>query len=328
MSPYPWLNSRWAELAAQRENSPHALLIHRPLGVGKLALARRFAQLILCETATVSSPCGHCEGCRWFMAGQHPDFRQIEPEALAAPVEPAEDAPAPSKAAKPSFEIKVEQVRELAGFLNIGSHRARRRVAVFHPAENMNSNSANALLKSLEEPASGACFILISNKPQRLLATVRSRCVSLPIGMPMASVTRDWLRSEKVEDAEDWLAYAGGAPLLARSLADSTRGGRIRQLTALLRANDRDGLLAWNATDREDIEMLAEVLQKWACDQAFLSFSGKSLYFNKIPQGNGGRSARDWLRFAREAGQFRRAARHPLNPKLFAAEIIGAMPRS
>src|SRR4051812_40195722 len=155
---YPWTNEAWQHLVARRENLPQALLIHGPRGIGKLALARRFAQLILCETPGASEPCGQCDGCRWFAAGQHPDFRQIEPEILAPAQEALEDAPTPSKTTKPSHEIKVDQVRELAGFLNIGSHRGKRRMAVFHPAETMNPNSANSLLKSLEDPASGACF--------------------------------------------------------------------------------------------------------------------------------------------------------------------------
>ena len=327
MKLYPWLQPLWQDLAARRETAPHALLLHGPQGVGKLELARAYAQLILCETEGVTSPCGRCEGCRWFLAGQHPDFRQIEPEALAAPVEPAEDAPAPSKTAKPSLEIKIEQVRELAGFLNIISHRAKRRIALFHPAENMNLNSANALLKALEEPAPGACFILVSNKPQRLLPTIRSRCVSLAAGVPDKADARAWLTENAVEDAEAWLAFTGGAPLLARQLSASARGERIRQLMDLLRHGDRDALMGWNAADRDDIELLSEVLQKWAYDQAFLSFSGKSMFFKKLSKAPGPAHRIAWLRFAREAGRFRRAARHPLNPKLFAAEMISALPQ-
>ena len=148
---------------------------------------RRFAQLVLCETPGAQVPCGKCDGCRWFLAGQHPDFRQVEPEALA-PLDLDEDAPAASKTAKPSHEIKVDQVRGLADFLNIGSHRGKRRLALFHPAEAMNANAANSLLKSLEDPASGACFILISDNAKGLLPTVRSRCISLPVAIPEKAV--------------------------------------------------------------------------------------------------------------------------------------------
>ena len=323
---YAWNAGAWSQLVARRESLPQALLIHGPRGIGKLELASRFAQLILCETAGVMEPCGTCDGCRWFLAGQHPDFRQVEPEALAGPQDLGDDAPAPSKTAKPSHEIKVDQVRELADFLNIGSHRGKRRLALFHPAEDMNANAANSLLKSLEDPASGACFILISDNPRRLIPTIRSRCVSLPVALPDEAKALAWLKAEAVEDAASWLAFAGGAPLLAREYAQSERGSKIKQVVGLLKLGNRDSLLAWPVADREQMEILAEVLQKWAFDQGAAGLSGGKRFFEP-PVGKVARDSMPWLRFAREAGRYRVAARHPLNPKLFAADLIGRMPK-
>ncbi len=323
----PWTRPAWEQLTSRLENLPQALLIHGPRGTGKLDLARRFANLVLCETPGADQPCGHCEGCRWYAGGQHPDFRQVEPEILAGLPDPSEDAPAPSKTTKPSHEIKVDQVRALADFLNIGSHRGKRRIALFHPAETMNANAANSLLKSLEDPASGACFLLVSDNPKSLLPTVRSRCISLPIPLPDATDGAAWLKAEKVPEAEEWLAFAGGAPLLAKELAGSDRGERIAQVIKLLKEGGRESLLSWPVTDREHMEILSEVLQKWAYDQAFRSATGKGRFFtieprNKVPEAVPGA----WLRFAREAGRFRVSARHPLNPKLFASDLIGRMP--
>lgn len=327
---HPWTEGAWHQLLARRENLPQALLIHGPRGVGKLDLARRFAQLVLCETPNANVPCGKCEGCRWFLAGQHPDFRQVEPEILAQPQEVDEEAPVAGKGAKPSHDIKVDQVRGLADFLNIGSHRGRRRLALFHPAESMNANAANSLLKSLEDPASGACFILISNNARGLLPTVRSRCISLPVAVPRSTVAIAWLRQEQVADAEDWLAFAGGAPLLAKEYSESDRGERIAQITKILRQGPagRELLLNWPVPDREQIEILAEVLQKWAYDQAFRAATGSGRYFNFKGSGKTGTPARSraWIRFARQANRYRVAARHPLNPRLFATDLIGRMP--
>lgn len=327
MGLYPWTAGAWEQLLGRRENLPQALLIHGPRGIGKLELARQFAQLILCETSGAREPCGRCDGCRWFQAGQHPDFRQVEPESMAAPVEPSEDAPAPSKTAKPSQEIKVDQVRELVDFLNIGSHRGKRRLALFHPAEAMNANAANSLLKSLEDPASGACFILVSNNPRHLIPTIRSRCISLAVGIPGEASALSWLRQEAVPDAAQWLKFSGGAPLLARDYAGSPRGEKISQVIDLLRKGGRDALHAWPATDREQIEILSEVLQKWAMDKAFLSVSGQSKFF-PAPSGSKGvqPDASAWLKFAREAGRYRMAAQHPLNARLFATDLISRMP--
>src|SRR5205823_7615954 len=129
-----------------------------------------------------------------------------------------EEAPA-GKRGKPSLVIKIEQIRGLEDFLNIGSHRGKLRVALVHPAEDMPEASANALLKGLEEPPSGAVFLLVSHRPAQLLPTVRSRCVALPVALPPVEVAQRWLESQHVKDAARWLAYAGGAPLRAMDYA-------------------------------------------------------------------------------------------------------------
>ena len=170
---HQWSKSLWTDLTAATERLPHALLLHGPRGVGKRALAEHFAQFLLCEAATALRPCGRCEACRWFVAGNHPDVRWVEPEAIAKslPSEGEGEARGTARSAKPSLEIKVEQVRALADFLNIGSHRGRHRIALIHPAEEMNLHAANSLLKSLEEPPSGAVFVLVSHRAARLLPT-------------------------------------------------------------------------------------------------------------------------------------------------------------
>ena len=214
---HEWNKGIWNELASLAERLPHALLIHGPVGVGKRALAEHLAQFLLCEGPGSGRPCGRCDGCRWFVAGNHPDVRWLEPEAIAkaAATEAEEEDRATTRPAKPSLEIKVEQVRALADFLNVGSHRGRQRIALVHPAEDMNLHAANSLLKSLEEPPPGAVFVLVSHRPARLLPTIRSRCIALPVGLPERAVAEAWLRANDVADAARWLAFAGGAPLLA-----------------------------------------------------------------------------------------------------------------
>jgi DNA polymerase-3 subunit delta' len=310
---HPWSESLFESLKRRTERFPHALLIHGARGTGKLALAERVAQFLLCEDAA-RRPCGRCEGCRWFVAGSHPDFRRLEPEALAREtvIEP-EEGEAAAKRGKPSTEIKVEQVREIAGFLNLRSHRGRLRVALVHPAEDMNANAANALLKGLEEPPAGAVFVLVSHRPSRLLPTIRSRCVALPVPVPPRAAALQWLSSQGAQNPERWLAYAGGAPLLALEYA-----AKADVLEPLLQR-------PLPVDDREELEFLAEALQKIALDRA-LSSLGLSPKYQTGAAAKGPAQARAWLAYARQMGQHRLLCRHPLNPKLFSAAMLAAMP--
>jgi DNA polymerase III subunit delta' len=313
---HPWNEPLFESLRRRTGRLPHALLIHGARGTGKLALAERIARFLLCEAADpAQKPCGGCEGCRWFAAGSHPDFRRLEPEALSPePPEPEEGEPA-AKRGKPSIEIKVEQVRELAAFLNVGSHRGSFRVALVHPAEDMNASAANALLKGLEEPPAAAVFLLVSHRPARLPPTIRSRCVALPVPVPPRAPALKWLTDQGASNAERWLAYAGGAPLLALDYAAN--------------AEVLDRILKQPAPvdDREQLEVLAEALQKQALDHAFAALGLPPKYQTGVQPPVRG-SVRAWLAFAREMGWHRRLSRHPLNPKLFSAQMLAGRPKT
>lgn len=322
---YPWQREIWDGLQAKLERLPHAVLLHGPEGIGKLALAEHLVQGLLCEAADRSqAPCGRCEGCRWFLAGSHPDFRRVEPEALAGRPETPDEDPEPQAARgpKPSTEIKVDQVRALEGFLNLGSHRHGRRVALVHPAESMNPNAANALLKGLEEPPGSALFVLVAHRPARLLPTIRSRCVAIPVPVPERSGSATWLAAQELSDPGPWLDFASGAPLRALQYARE-RGAALLRLRQALQAQDWGALAA--VGDREALESLAEVLQKHALDKAFAFSSGRVKYGSGVKTPADGAA---WLRFARLMGRYRALARHPLNPRLFAGEMLREMPKA
>jgi DNA polymerase-3 subunit delta' len=315
---HPWNEPILQSLKTRLARLPHALLLHGARGVGKLALAERIVQLLLCEHADPAQrPCGRCDACRWYLAGNHPDVRRIEPEAVAKqPAEAGEEEGAaaatresPARRSKPSIIITVDQVRELADFLNLRSHRGGVRVALVCPAEEMNANAANALLKGLEEPPAGAMFILVSHRPARLLPTVRSRCVAIPVPIPPREAAVAWLKEQGAENPERWLAYAGGAPLQAQAYA-----GEAAAWDRLLKS---PGLV----DDRENLERLAEALQKMAYDRAFSAFGLPAKYKTGAQPANPAK-ARAWLRFAREMGENRLLTRHPLNPRLFSADLL------
>jgi len=315
---HPWNEAVLESLKKARQRLPHALLIHGPRGIGKLGLAEYFAQLLLCEHADPQArPCGRCDACRWYLTGNHPDFRRIEPEALAKtpPVdaETEEGTEAPARRTKqPSIVITVEQVRALADFLNLRSHRGALRIALVHPAEDLYPNAANALLKGLEEPPPGAIFILVSHRPARLLPTVRSRCVAVPVPIPPADAALRWLASRGVQNAERWLAFAGGAPLQAVQYAQEAAGWE-----RLLKSPQP-------VDDRESLERLAEALQKLAYDRAFLAFGLAPKYRTGTPASSPAKLRR-LLAFARQMGENRQLTRHPLNPRLFSADMLAGM---
>jgi DNA polymerase-3 subunit delta' len=203
-------------------------------------------------------------------------------------------------------------VRALADFLNLRSHRGALRVALVHPAEDLYPNAANALLKSLEEPPSGAIFILVSHRPARLLPTVRSRCVAIPVPIPPREAALAWLNSHGVRDADRWLAFAGGAPLDALNYAEEAAGWE-----RLLKAPDL-------VDDRESLERLAEALQKIAYDRAFSAFGLPPKYRTGAPVASAAKP-RAWLAYARKMGEDRQLTRHPVNPRLFAADLLTGM---
>ena len=317
----------WEPLAGKLDRLPHALLLHGVPGIGKMALAERFAQLLLCERrGQGTSPCGACEGCRWFLGDNHPDVRYLEPEAIATHATVSEeDEEDPDRARKkPSLQIKIEQTRALAGFVNLGSHRGGRRVAIIHPAEDMNTATANSLLKSLEEPPPGAVFLLVSHRPARLLPTIRSRCVPVPVPLPEPKAAAAWLAARGVREPQRWLAFAGGAPLRALDYATGERGAAIERVLRAIASGDRFAFS--EVKDRGELEPLAEVLQKIALDRAFAALSGRAKY--SVSRAAAAQTdARAWLAYARAMGRHRLLTRHTLNVKLFAWDMVAGMPQ-
>jgi DNA polymerase-3 subunit delta' len=311
---YPWNQPILESVRKRLARLPHALLIHGARGVGKLALAERIAQLLLCETEDSSKrPCGACTGCRLFVSGNHLDFRRIEPEALQKEPPPSEEpVEGPPKRSKPSLEIKIEQVRGLEDFLNVGSHRGKLRVALVHPAEDLNDVSANALLKGLEEPPAGAVFLLVSHRPAQLLPTIRSRCVALPVALPSQEVATRWLEAQGAKDGARWLAYAGGAPLRAQDYAQDS--AIFERLLAAPAAVD----------DRDELEPLVDALQKIALDRALFAFGLPPKYGASTTRARNGHA---WLTYARRLGEERLLCRHPLSPKLFSGDLLAGMPK-
>lgn len=204
---------------------PHALLISGQEGVGKRALAEQLAHSLLCEQADADGkPCGQCAACGWLQAGTHPDLLWLLPEEAGK-------------------AIKVDQVRALTGELCMTSHAGRHKVAIIQPADAMNRNAANSLLKTLEEPTDNTLLVLLTALPGRLPATIRSRCQQLQVALPDALSAQQWLQETGMESgqAARYLRLANGAPLKAMQLAETdsagTRDQRLQQLVGVFRGS-------------------------------------------------------------------------------------------
>jgi DNA polymerase-3 subunit delta' len=322
---YPWLTPAWTQLQSRRPSLPPALLIHGRPGLGKTILARRFANALLCEGGPgVAPPCGTCPACVWFEQGNHPDFRLVEPEALSA-ARAEDEAPRKSEGEAASRQIRIEQIRELQGFLAIGTHRGGLRTVVVRPAEAMNAPTANALLKSLEEPPPGTVFLLVSSAPERLLATVRSRCQRIGVAPAAPAEAVPWLRAQGVADPESALAYAANAPLAALEDA-AERAARDALVAGALGGGSRDALALADACAGVPPARVIAWLQKWAVDLALARTTGTVRYHVKHAAAlrtlAGPVAPERLLRFERSLAGAAAVAQHPLNPRLFLEDVF------
>src|SRR5204863_751209 len=123
--------------------------------------------------------------------------------------------------------IRVDEVRQAITFAQTTSARGVAKAVVIHPAERMNGISANALLKTLEEPPGQARLILSCAAPDALLPTIRSRCHAVPLPLPEPQVAGRWLAEQGVARADVMLAAAGGQPQEALAwIADGIDAGQ------------------------------------------------------------------------------------------------------
>jgi len=306
-----------------RGRLPHAILIQGAEGQGEFEFGLAAALSLLCEKPLPDGRgCGACLACNWFRQGNHPDFRLLVPESLA-PESAAEGAELTRKE-KRSEQIRIEQVRDLSGFLAVGTHRAGLRVILLYPSEAMNLNTQNALLKSLEEPPPGTAFLLLTTRPEGLLPTVRSRCMKFSLPLPDRAKALAWLKAQGVKHPEAALTEAGGAPLAALKLAD-TESDRSRFLEGL-RKPGFDPITLADAAQRVPLWELVGWMQRWGHDLLLARVCGRVRYYPDHEAAIGELSRRcepaEIAAYLRKLAEARALARHPLNAKLFAEHLL------
>ena len=319
---YPWHQTQWNELLARKQALPHAFLFRGREGIGKLDFVRKLAQTLACATPDASGACGACQSCRWFAAGAHPDYREIMPEVLR----PAESDGAASSERKPSQQIPVEEIRNLHDFINLSAHQAGGKTIVLYPAETLNVNAANALLKSLEEPPPDTRFMLIAHRPSYLPATIVSRCQQIVLPTPSVQMGEQWLRGQGVAEPALRLAQTGNAPLAALGLDDGEFWTQRKLLLAGLAATTIDAFaLAEQIRDFPIVRLLGW-LQRWTYDLLSAKSIGQVRYNPDYAKPLAQLAARlhaiDIARFHRVLVRQQRSVHHPLNARLYIEQLL------
>ncbi len=173
---------RFLQQVVRQGRLAHSYLFFGPDGVGKVALAMAFARVLLCES-DAARPCGSCQSCVWYTAGNHPNLKILFPYPKSAREADVQEVlrtirEQPYSLLRPwaSPAISIDAVRALRKDLGLRDPGGRNRVILIVDAHQMTAEATNALLKTLEEPPEATYFILTTAAPDLLLPTVLSRC--------------------------------------------------------------------------------------------------------------------------------------------------------
>ena len=213
----PWQHDVWHELLQRHQHSglPHALMLTGIAGIGKHTLSLNLAHWLLCQRPVAEKPdgaCGHCHSCELWQAGSHPDFMLCQPE-------------------ESSRQIRIDSIRKVNDFLAQTPQISHCQVVVIRPVEVMNTNAANALLKTLEEPAGESFLLLEAERFGSVLPTIRSRCQRIQLQAPSPAAAVDWLMEQGVasDQANQALRYNPQAPLMAKHWIEHELGQQQQQ---------------------------------------------------------------------------------------------------
>ncbi|PJG58850.1 DNA polymerase III subunit delta' [Aeromonas cavernicola] len=210
---YPWLIPDWQTLSrtSVAGRLGHAWLLLGDPGLGKEQLADKLACLHLCQQPQGGEPCGHCHSCQLFDKGHHPDLGVISRE---------------------SKTIGVEAIRDICHRLQRSAQLGHGKVVIISGAERMTESAANALLKTLEEPAGDSLLILIASQVSHLLPTILSRCHKHVCQLPVEGETLQWLADQGHQATLTQVRICQGAPLRVLEYIEQHQDDARRELLA------------------------------------------------------------------------------------------------
>ncbi|MCK5662939.1 MAG: DNA polymerase III subunit delta' [Thiotrichaceae bacterium] len=252
----PWHDSLWQQVLQrwQQDHLPHALLLYGPQGMGKALFAQRLAETLLCEQPQAEGKiCGQCKSCHLLQAKTHPDLLQVQPVEAGK-------------------QIPIDKIRSLIQFSTLTSQYGLYQIMIINPAEAMNRNAANSLLKLLEEPPPKTLIMLVSHQHNVLLATIRSRCQRLDFSRPDSKLIQAWLHS-KLKKENDFiqllLNLSAQAPLAAQNLVETegfTRRQALFESLATLSTGQHDPIDVAENWNKQDAAQVLQWMLSWTMD--------------------------------------------------------------
>ena len=315
----PWLEQQRQSLLAQRG---HAWLLQGPSGMGQFELGMAMVRAWLCEQPTDHGACGHCTSCHSIDVHAHADLCVLMPEVQMLecgwPLSEKAQADIDDKKRKPSKEIRVDAMRDAVEFTQRTSARGRGKAVLVYPAEQMNAITANALLKTLEEPPGDVRFILATEAAHQLLPTIRSRCLAHTMQWPAEAQMQQWLEQQglSADDAQAWLRAAGGRPLDALDMAQAGKGLDVFQRLPKAVAAGDVAIFADMAQPT-----VVQWLQKLCHDLMCVAQGAAPRYFAQadLPAAP---STMILARWAKSLAQEARTAEHPFNAGLMTEALV------
>jgi DNA polymerase-3 subunit delta' len=309
----PWIAEQTRHLLAQRG---HAWLLAGPSGLGQYALGLSMVSAWLCEKPTTLGACGGCNSCHAIAVRTHADLCVLMPEtdmlALGWPLSEKAQADIDDKKRKPSREIRVEAMRDAIEFAQRTNARGRGKAVLVYPAERMNTVTANALLKTLEEPPGDVRFVLASEAAHQLLPTIRSRCLWHAMHWPETVASLGWLRAQGVPEAlaSPLLRAAGGRVEDALAFFSSGQSPQVwRDLPRAAARGDLGALGTWG------MAAVLDALQKVCHDVLAAKVGAEPRYFERADLPAGG-TVQGLTAWAKSLMASRRSAEHPFNQGL------------